>query len=195
MIPTGAKQTELEKLDPRSLSEMVVRCLAHIEHLELIIVKLRRQHFGPRSEKTDANDEQLELGLDGVQAVPVVPTDETQTEAAEPQQPVSRSRKSRALPGHLRREIHTHLPEQSNCPDCGGTMKKLGEDVSEMLEYIPASFFVIRHVRPKLSCVRCSSVVQAPAPSRPVDRGLLGPGILAHVITAKYSDYVGFPVM
>ena len=190
MIPTGAKQTELEKMDPRSLSEMVVRCMARIEHLELIIIKLRREHFGPRSEKAGACDEQLELGLDGVRAILAAPAGETQTEAVAQQQPVSRPRKSRALPGHLRREIHTHLPEQSHCPDCGGTMKKLGEDVSEMLEYIPASFFVIRHVRPKLSCVRCSSVVQAPAPSRPVDRGLPGPGMLAHVITAKYSDHM-----
>lgn len=190
MIPTGAKQTDLEKLDPRSLSEMVVRCMARIEHLELIIVKLRREHFGPRSEKTSACDEQLELGLDGRDAVPAGPAEQAQTEEAAPQQPVSLPRKSRALPGHLRREIHTYLPEQQSCPDCGGTMKKLGEDVSEMLEYIPASFVVIRHVRPKLSCVRCSCVVQACAPSRPVDRGLPGPGMLAHVITAKYSDHV-----
>jgi transposase len=59
-----------------------------------------------------------------------------------------------------------------------------------MLEYIPASFFVIRHVRPKLSCSRCSCVVQAPAPSRPVDRGLPGPGLLAHVLTAKFADHL-----
>ncbi len=134
MIPTGAKQTELEKLDPRALSEMVVRCMARIEHLELIIVKLRREHFGPRSEKAGACDEQLELELDGVRAIPAVPADETKTEAEAPQQPASRPRKSRALPGHLRREIHTHLPEQQDCPHCGGTMKRLGEDISEMLE-------------------------------------------------------------
>jgi transposase len=64
-----------------------------------------------------------------------------------------------------------------------------------MLEYMPASFFVIRHVRPKMSCRKCSCVVQAPAPDRVIDRGLPGPGLLAHVVTAKFCDYVGFQVM
>lgn len=59
-----------------------------------------------------------------------------------------------------------------------------------MLEYIPASFFVIRHVRPKLSCARCSCVVQAPAPERPMDRGMAGPGLLAHVLTGKYCNHL-----
>jgi transposase len=188
MIPVGAKQTDLEQMDPRTLSAMVVGCLTHIEHLELMIAQLRRMHFGRRSEKANVNDQQLGLELDGVDA----PVDEPaeQAEATAPEISPRRSRKSRALPEHLKREIRTHLPEQENCPDCGGRMKKLGEDVSEMLEYIPASFIVIRHVRPKLSCSRCSCVVQAPAPARPVDRGLPGPGLLAHVLTAKFADHL-----
>jgi transposase len=66
----------------------------------------------------------------------------------------------------------------------------MGEDVSEMLEYMPASFKVIRHVRPKLSCTKCDVIVEAPAPSRPIDRGLAGPGLLAHVLVSKYSDHL-----
>jgi transposase len=66
----------------------------------------------------------------------------------------------------------------------------LGEDVSETLEYVPARFKVIRTVRPKLSCACCSRVVQEPAPDRPIDRGLAGPGLLAHVLVAKYSDHL-----
>jgi len=192
MDPAGATQTDLEKMDPRALSAMVMGCLAHIEHLKLVIAKLRRMHFGSRSEKAKANRhmEQLELELDGLQALCATPAPAPQTEAAAPVPPARTSRKSRALPAHLRRETRTHLPEQKNCPSCGGAMKKLGEDVSEMLEYVPASFFVIRHVRPKLSCSRCSCVVQAPAPSRPVDRGLAGPSLLAHVLTAKFSDHL-----
>jgi len=69
-------------------------------------------------------------------------------------------------------------------------LRKLGEDVSEMLEYVPASFFVIRHVRPKLSCSRCERIVQAAAPSRPIERGLAGAGLLAHVLTSKYADHL-----
>jgi transposase len=68
-------------------------------------------------------------------------------------------------------------------------LRKLGEDASEMIEYMPASFFVIRHVRPKMSCRKCSCVVQAPAPARVIDRGLPGPNLLAHVVVAKYCDH------
>ena len=76
------------------------------------------------------------------------------------------------------------------CPQCQGELRKLGEDVSEMLEYVPASFVVIRHVRPKLSCTKCDCIVQAEAPSRPIERGLAGPGLLAHVLVSKYCDHL-----
>ena len=68
-------------------------------------------------------------------------------------------------------------------------MRKLGEDVSEMLDFVPGYFKVIRHVRPKLSCGRCARIVQLPAPSRPIERGLPAPGLLAQVIVAKYADH------
>jgi transposase len=96
---------------------------------------------------------------------------------------------SRSLPEHLPREVEKHLPETSCCPDCGGTLREFGEDVSEMLEYVPESFKVIRHVRPKFSCGRCEKVVEAPAPSRPIPRSYAGPGLLAHVLVAKYCDH------
>jgi transposase len=76
------------------------------------------------------------------------------------------------------------------CPQCQGELRKLGEDVSEVLEYVPASFVVIRHVRPKLSCTKCDCIVQAEAPSRPIERGLAGPGLLAHVLVSKYCDHL-----
>jgi transposase len=69
-------------------------------------------------------------------------------------------------------------------------LRKLGEDVSEMLEYVPASFVVIRHVRTKLSCTKCDCIVQAEAPSRPIERGMAGPGLLAHVLVSKYCDHL-----
>jgi transposase len=69
-------------------------------------------------------------------------------------------------------------------------LRKLGEDVSEMLEYVPASFFVVRHVRPKLSCTKSDHIVQASAPSRPIERGIAGPGLLAHVLVSKYADHL-----
>lgn len=69
-------------------------------------------------------------------------------------------------------------------------MSLIGEDVSEQLEYVPASFRVIQHVRPKYSCGCCDCIVQAPAPSRPISRGYAGPGLLAHVAVAKYADHL-----
>ena len=160
-----------------------------IEHLKLLIAKLRRMQFGGKSEKVERQIEQLELKLEDLEA--------NRSEAAHPQasEAISREasapqRKRRSLPDHLPRENKTHTPAEQACPQCGGTLKKLGEDVSEMLEWIPASFKVIRHIRPKMCCTGCDVIVQAPAPSRPIDRGMAGPGLLAHVLTSKFTDHL-----
>lgn len=79
------------------------------------------------------------------------------------------------LPEHLKREEKIHKPESDCCPDCGGGLRHFGDDVSEQLEYVPESFKVIRHVRPKFTCTGCDRVVEAPAPSRPIERGLAAP--------------------
>ena len=84
---------------------------------------------------------------------------------------------------HRARAVELHLP------DCGAAMRKLGEDISEQLDFIPGYFQVLRHVRPKLSCGRCARMIQLPAPSRPIERGLPAPGLLAQVIVAKYADH------
>jgi len=76
------------------------------------------------------------------------------------------------------------------CPQCQGELRKLGEDISEVLEYVPASFVVIRQVRTKLSCTQCDCIVKAAAPSRPIARGMAGPGLLAHVLVSKYCDHL-----
>jgi transposase len=90
----------------------------------------------------------------------------------------------------LPREIQTYAPRHTACPECGGALRQLGEDVSEILEFVPAQFKVIRQVRPKLSCTCCAHIVQAPAPSRPIERGLAGPGLLAHVLVSKFADHL-----
>jgi transposase len=94
----------------------------------------------------------------------------------------------RPLPAHLPREERKILPKQVACPDCGGKLKPLGEDVSEILEYVPEHFKVIRQVRPKLACVGCDRIVQAEAPSRPIGGSMAGPRLLAHVLVSKYGD-------
>jgi transposase len=160
-----------------------------IEHLKLLIAKLRRQQFGRKSEKVERQIEQLELKLEELEANRPEAAPQPASEPASVE-PAAAAKKCRALPEHLPRQIKTHVPKHEMCPECGGALKKLGEDVSEMLEWVPASFKVIRHVRPKLCCTGCDAIVQAPAPSRPIDRGLAGPGLLSHVLTSKFCDHL-----
>jgi len=160
---------------------------SEIENLKLLIAKLRRMQFGRSSEKLGQQIEQLELRLEDLETAQA--ERETQSEAAEPQRE-RRSSKRKPLPAHLPRETQTHEPKETICPDCGGTLKGLGEDVAEMLEYVPAHFKVIRIVRPKHACTRCDVIVQEQAPSRPIDRGLAGPGLLAHILVSKYCDHL-----
>src|SRR3546814_12897768 len=75
-----------------------------------------------------------------------------------------------------------------SCPSCGGDMRRLGEDVTEILEYRPGRFHVIRHLRPKFSCRRCEAITQAAMPDLPIERGRPGPGLLAHVLVSKSAD-------
>ncbi len=186
---------DLDALDPAALKAMIysqhAELLSHqsqIEHLKLLIAKLRRMQFGRSSEKVERQIEQLELKLEELEAdqVEAAPEPESKPVAERAAAP----RKRRPLPDHLPREVHTHLPAEHSCSACGGALKKLGEDISEMLEYLPASFKVIRHVRPRLCCAGCDRIVQAPAPTRPIERGLAGPGLLAHVLTAKFCDHL-----
>ena len=189
---------DLDSLDVQSLKALVLAKqveldsrATEIEHLKLLVLKLKRMHFGPRSEKRDKDIQQLELQLEDL---------EVSQAAAEPEPPlpataavkqhVRRKPARRPLPAELPRETETIAPEQEACPSCGGTLRHLGEDVAETLEYVPAKFIVIRTVRPKLSCSCCSHIVQAQAPNRPIDRGMAGPGLLAHVLVSKYADHL-----
>src|SRR6201987_5545606 len=158
---------------------------SEIEHLKLVIAQLRRMMFGTNSEKVTREIEQLELKLEELETRRAEQARTTSTVTDAKIKPTRRP-----LPQHLPREVHTHLPQQDACSQCGGELRKLGEDVSEMLEYVPASFKVIRHIRPKLSCTKWDVIVEAPAPSRPIERGLAGPGLLAHVLVSKYADHL-----
>lgn len=154
-----------------------------IEALKLTLLKLRRLQFGRSSEKLAAQIGQLELLLEELESEGAVAEIATVSPALR-QQPVRR-----ALPAHLPRESMVHTPA-CTCLGCGGALRLVGESVSEVLEYVPARFKVIRHVRPKLACDGCETILQAPAPSRPIARGLAGPGLLAHVLVSKYADHL-----
>src|SRR5512135_866021 len=158
-----------------------------IETLKLQIARLRRQTFGRSSEKLGQVIGQLELSLEELK--------EDQAAGERPDEPaavtseVKRRRGRRRLPEHLPRTDVVHAPS-CVCPACGGAMRKVGEDVTETLDYIPGRFEVIRHVRPAFSCRRCETMAQAPMPSLPIDRGRPGPGLLGHVLVSKYCDHL-----
>jgi len=206
MAATPPTLPDLNALDPAQLKALVlaqhenlvaqhetlVSRETEIENLKLLILKLRRMQFGRKSEKLDRHIEQLELRLEDLESTQTAstapPTDaRPQTTAA---CTPGRRPARRPLPDHLPRETQTHQPEQTTCPECGGALRQFAEDVSELLEFVPARFKVIRIVRPKLSCAGCAHIVQAPAPSRPIDRGLAGPGLLAHVLVSKFADHL-----
>jgi transposase len=213
MVP--ASLPDLDRLDSEALKALVIAkhtesmeqhkeltSSSHeIEHLKLVIEKYRRMIFGSKSEKLTGELEQLQFRLEELETAQAAEqAAETASEPAQTDPPSTdskrRSRPSRKpLPEDLPREVVTHLPPHTNCPDCGVAMRQFGEDVSEQLERIPATFKVIRHVRPKFACAGCERVVEAPAPARPIDNGLPGPGLLAHVLVSKYADYVGFAIM
>lgn len=174
------QQTEI-----RSLNEQIEERDARLERMKLELERLKRIQFGRSSEKIDARIAQLELAIGSLEA------EEAKAIGADkPRRPAKPQRSlQEPIPEHLPREIITHDNECA-CPDCGGRLDYLGEDVTEILDYVPASFTVKRHVRPKHRCRGCQSIVQAPAIDRPVPRSRAGAGLLAQVLTAKYADHL-----
>lgn len=158
------------------------------DYLRLQLAKARRERFGRSSERAGDLLNQLPLLLGEA------PTARPQVHSTDLNKRVAKQRTGPAqrhsLPEFLPRQEQVLAANDScDCPACGGALKFLGEDVSETLEFIPASFQVIRTVRPKLACGRCDTIVQASAPPRPIARGLAGPGLLAQVLVAKYCDH------
>jgi transposase len=192
VAPAQAVLPDLNALDSDALKALVLEkhteLLSHkteIENLKLFILKLKRMQFGPSSERLARHIDQLELRLEDLETNRASKPVPSVLESVTLRKPARRP-----LPAELPREIEMLQPKEDACPDCGGTLDRLGEDVSETLEYVPARFKVVRTVRPKLSCTRCDRIVQEPAPHRPIDRGLAGPGLLAHVLVAKYADHL-----
>jgi transposase len=168
----------------RQSAELLARDLL-IEKLKLQLANLRRHRFGSKSEALDQIIDQLELALEEAEIAASGKRHDTPSVEPEPKgQP-----KRKPLPDHLPREDVVLSPGEA-CEQCGGTLRKIGEDVSETLEYVPGRFKVIRTVRPKLSCRCCETIHQASAPSMPIERGRPGPGLLAHVVVSKYADHL-----
>jgi len=168
-----------------------------IEKLKLQIARLKRAQFGRSSEKIARTIEQLELVLEELEAetpaaaaaADPVPASDSAPDAEPSSSAKSKRSGRKPPPEHLARREVVHEPS-CTCPACGGEMRKVGEDVTEILDYIPGRFEVIRHVRPAFSCRSCESMVQEPMPSLPIERGQPGAGLLAHVLVGKYCDHL-----
>lgn len=169
-----------------------------VQALRTRIAKLQKQKFGPSSEKIEREIEQLELALEDLQVAlaeagntssdvdETTDAEDPATQAAEPQEKQRRRPKVSKDTLRERRE----LDPGDNCPDCGGDLRVLGEDVSELLDMIAAQLKVIEIVRIKKSCRHCEKIVQQPAPSRPIPRGMAGPSLLAFILVSKFDDHV-----
>lgn len=174
-----------------------------IEKLKIELTHLKRMRYGRSSEKMDAAQTQLEL-LSAALA-PLMPLgtpldavgDAKGSNVADLQGERKKRRNKSAnpqqsgLPEHLPREdvVHSACAADCKCGACGTGLQQIGQDVSEVLDYAPGSFKVIRHLRPKFACTRCHTVTQALAPSRPIERCMAGAGLIAHVMVSKYADH------
>jgi len=174
-----------------AMAQDAVTAQAEIAKLRFQLARYRRAEFGRSSEKLAREADQLELAIEALEADQaerlaaaspvVVAAIEAATEAQKPAR--------RPLPEHLPREEVRHGAPDA-CPSCGGVLRRIGEDVTETLDYVPGRFKVVRHVREKLSCRACDTVVAAPAPDHAIARGRAGAGLLAHIAVSKYDDHL-----
>jgi transposase len=191
LIATETARLEAEAKARNAEAELRERELV-IEQMKFTIAKLKHEQYGQSSERGVVL-EQLELQLADKTE------DAAQAEAAAQLAAAAAARQKiivpaferkkparRPLPEHLPRERIVY-PSPSTCPCCGGVMHRLGEDVTETLELIPRQWKVVQHVREKFSCRSCETITQPPAPSHPIARGRAGPGLLAHILFAKYG--------
>ena len=195
-LPNKASELKSMVIDLDSmvtnLDAVIVDMDAELHAKDLMIQKLKHQisgqnrhRFGIRSEALN----QLELVLESEEIADAVIMD---TEA-EVITTVKAKPSRKPLPEHLPRDEQIILPAlevEGACNECGGKLKYLGEDITEILEYVPSRFRVKQLKRQKLSCSCCETIHQAAMPSRPIERGIAGPALLAHVLVSKYADHL-----
>ncbi|MEO0831358.1 MAG: IS66 family transposase, partial [Pseudomonadota bacterium] len=170
----------------RLLADEVKALSLKVEQLQHQLHGANRHRFGSKSEGLD------QLNLDLQEDAEIVEAAEAQAKEPAPSQEGTKPKRKHSrkpLPDHLDREDE-ELSPGDDCGQCGGTLRTLSEDVTEELEYVPGRFKVKRIIRPRKACSCCEAIVQAPLPSRPIERGRPGPGLLAHVLVSKYGDHL-----
>ena len=162
---------------------------AKIDQLTHEMAVLKRWKFGRSREQLDAGqasllDETIDADIAAIEQElqDLAPADNAAKESR--QKP-----KRAALPPELPRVELYHEPDSTTC-SCGCQLKRIGEDVSEKLDYTPGVLTVQRHVRGKWACSKCQTLTQAPVPAQIIDKGLPTSGLLAQVLVAKYADHL-----
>jgi transposase len=195
--------TDLKQLTPDQLRSFAAELMQQVEskdrtirHQQALNDKLihelaihKRHRFGRRSETMNPDqasllDELSETDIAAIETELVATAPETPAPLTTKQQP-----KRKALPPELPRILITHEPDNTQC-QCGCQLKRIGEDVSEKLDYTPGEFTVERHVRGKWACESCETLTQAPVPAQIIDKGIPTSGLLAHVLVAKFGDHL-----
>jgi transposase len=162
---------------------------ALIAHYKLLIAKLRREQYGPSSERGRRLLDQLELQLEELEASAAEDEAKAAPVAGTAVRPFTRRKPVRApFPAHLPRE-RVVIPGPTACPCCGGKLAKLGETITETLEVVPRQWKVVQTVREKFTCRSCEKITQPPAPFHVIPRGHVGPSLLAMILYAKYGEH------
>lgn len=175
--------------DPEELRRFTALLLAEVKSQAMLIEKLRHQLAGQRRHRFGTSSEtieQLQLALEASEVAVAKMTAKLRL----PDDEEKDKPKRRPIPDHIPRQEIELTTGDEDCSHCGGTLRRLGEDVTEELEYVPGRFIVNRIVRPRMACSGCEAFTQAPLPSRPIERGRPGPGLLAHVLVSKYADHL-----
>lgn len=184
-----------DHLTPEQLRQLAAQLSQRVDHLETLnqrlnheLAVLRRHRFARRSEQLNADqlnllDEMIEADIAAIEA-------ELETARPEPAKREPRQQPKRApLPAELPRTLILHEPDSTQCA-CGCQLKRIGEDVSEKLDYTPGTFTVERHIRGKWVCAQCETLIQAPVPAQVIDKGIPTAGLLAQVMVAKFADHL-----
>jgi transposase len=162
---------------------------ALIAHLQLVIAKMKREMFGPRTERSQRLIDQMELQLEELAAAKGEEEAKAETARVQVQGFTRRQAKRRNFPADLPRRRIVH-PAPAACPCCGSSkLSKIGEDVTETLDVVPRQWFVTEHVREKFSCRNCEKIAQPPAPFHAIARGFAGPSLLAMMLVEKYANH------
>jgi len=173
--------------DPNILRQIIISLMEENRSLQDQLALLKAKRFGKSSEKLNKQIAELELRIEENESLSNI-VDDDRSEEDEDNVKVKPKRK--ALPNHLLREDIILNPDPK-CPECGGEeFRVISEDISETLEYIPSSFKVMRHIRPRCACTSCEKIVQAYPASKAIAKGKAGPGLLAHIITQKYCNHL-----